>query len=177
MNKLLFIITIVTTSLMSCSPVVTPLTGSYMEKPYEIKVDKDFEQVWSNVIDLFARKGLSIQVIDKASGLIVSEQTSLLQSYTFEDSNGKLIDNNAWIIVQKITLSRQVLLPIRFLGSWNIRLKKIDDNKTIINVNLNINSAQGQWYNTMTGKPSGIFYTMSAKSTGNFEKMISNMIQ
>ena len=124
------------TSCMTLQPL--PLKGTYLDKPYEVVSDKKFEQVWTNIIDLFATKGLSIKLIDKSSGLIISEKTSFINDYSFEDKTGKLENPNASVVIEKITYSgyNQSAKPEKITGEWNIRIKENSDGKTIVNVNL-----------------------------------------
>ena len=106
------------------------LKGTYQNTPYEIQTSKPFDTVWSNLIDLFATKGISIKTIDKADGLIVSEKTSFLNSYTFENKKGKLIDTTAFVV----TCRPRGLDPLTdIIGVWNVRIKVVGG-KTVINV-------------------------------------------
>lgn len=158
-----------------CAPVSIPLKGNY-GAVYTINSERDFDKVWSSIIDIFAQNGISIGVIDKSSGLITSGQTSLLSSYTFEDDNGNLKNNNAWIVVQKLNLAGQEIRPTILLCSWNVRIKKTDNNKTLINVNLTLDNVQGQGRNGY-GQSMGQYYPMEAKSTRVFEKIIAEQIK
>lgn len=87
--KLLFCILIA--SLLSCISSklkIIPIKESYPNIPMVFQSDKSFEQVWDNLIDLFAQKGLSIIIIDKSSGLLISNRSKLASTY--EMKNGKL---------------------------------------------------------------------------------------
>lgn len=174
MKKTILLLLLIT-GLFSCSPVVTPFKGNYGET-FNITSDKSVDEVWSNIIDIFAQKGVSIGVIDKNSGLITSGQTSFLSSYTFEDDNGNLKDNNAFVVVKKLSMAGQQIKPSIILGSWNVRLKKTADNKTNINVNLIVDNVQGQ-YRNMDGRYVGEYYPLEAKSTHVFEKFIAEQIR
>lgn len=159
--------------LVSCVPTVSTLTGSYQDKPYEIKTDKDFETVWSNLIDLFAQKGISIKIIDKSSGLIVSEKTSFKQSYTTE-LNGKAADPNAWIVLNKVDWMGSEIKPDHVYGEWNARIKN-SDGGTIININLtNIDAAA---HFNATQYSSERNFVFEGKSTGKFESIIAETIK
>ena len=84
----------------SCTPKVIALKGTYPDKPFELSVDKSKDAVWDNIIDFFATKGLSIKLIDRSSGLIVSEKTALVWSY--ENSKGQLEKPSAWVVIPKL---------------------------------------------------------------------------
>ena len=55
-------------------------------------------EIWSNIIDFFSQRGFSIKTIDKSSGIIVTDDYSLLSSYTYE-KNGKIENANAYVIL------------------------------------------------------------------------------
>jgi hypothetical protein len=176
LNSIVFLITsLLLTSCMTLQHL--PLTGTYLDKPYEIVSDKKFEQVWVNVIDLFATKGLSIKLIDKSSGLIISEKTSFINDYSFEDNTGKLENPEASVVIEKITYSgyNQFLKPEKIIGEWNIRIKDNGSGKTIVNVNLtNIDATSfiaGSQYSPAQN------LTFNGKSTGKFEELITTLIK
>jgi starvation-inducible outer membrane lipoprotein len=51
---LLLTTSLLLTSCMTMQPL--PLKGAYLDKPYEVVSDKKFEQVWTNIIDLFCNE-------------------------------------------------------------------------------------------------------------------------
>ncbi|RFS17356.1 hypothetical protein [Emticicia sp. C21] len=76
-------------ALFSCTgPKSIPIKGAYLEKPFTVYSEKSVEDVWSKVIDIFATSGITIKIIDKSSGLIVTDDYSFLKSYTFETTGG-----------------------------------------------------------------------------------------
>jgi len=159
----------------SCAPVTIPFKGNY-DETFNITSDKPIDEVWSNIIDIFAQKGVSIGVIDKSSGLITSGRTSFLSSYTFEDNNGQLEDKYAFVVVKKLSIAGQQLRPSTIYGTWNVRLKNTSDNKTNININLIVDDVNGQQRN-MYGQNVGSPYPMEAKSTHVFERLIAELIK
>lgn len=153
-----------------------PLKGNYLDKPYQTVSNKSFEQVWTNIIDLFATKGLSIKLIDKSSGLIISEKTSFLNDYTFEDKTGNLENKEASVVLNKIGYSgNKSFKPEKITGEWNIRIKDNGNNETLVNVNLtNIDATlfiAGSKYSPAST------LTFNGKSTGKFEELISTLIK
>ena len=170
----LFVATILT-SCMTLQPI--PLKGNYLDAPYELETDKSFDEVWSNIIDLFATKGLSIKLIDKSSGLIVSEKTSFLNNYTFEDKSGNLENEEAYIVIEKVTYQgyNQSVQPDDLTGEWNVRIKKTENDKTLINVNLtNITGSKfiaGSDYSPAQN------VNFKGKSTGKFEELITELVK
>jgi hypothetical protein len=150
-----------------CGPQLVALKGTYSDKPFQIETTKSKEEVWNRIIELFATKGLSIKLIDKSSGLIVSEKTSFLNTYTVENSDGTIVDPNAFIVCDKVVWQTVEQKPRTVNGEWNIRLVE-NSGKTLINVNLvNIEA---------TFYPGQPLYG-SGRSTGKFEKIISEFIK
>lgn len=160
------------TLLISCSYKTVPLKGSYQTGPFVKSTTTPPEKVWDKVIDLFATKGLSIKVIDKSSGLIVSDKTGLLA--TNEDKNGKLINPSAWIVLPKFynPANQQFLTPNSVTGEWNVRIKSDEKGGTLINVNLvNVRELYPDLKGFINESPS------NGKSTGVFEEIIFNYIK
>jgi hypothetical protein len=161
----------------SCGTLVNvPLKGNYVDKPIEINSNKPYDQVWSNIIDLFATKGLSVKLIDKSSGLIVSEKTSLIDNYSFEDDKGLLVNPSAYVVLDRNEIKGfSKLTPDNVTAEWNVRIKSIDKNSTVINVNLtNINASKAVAGSQYSPARTFIFI---GKSTGNFEKQISEIVK
>ncbi len=126
--------------LSSCSSI--KLVGTYPTNNHFAETDLSVEQVWTRVIDYFAMSGISIKLIDKASGLIVSEETSFVDYYTREE-DGKPIDPNAYVVIPTVRGGFGNILEPRaaitgewkMLGSWNVRVKPNGD-KTLVNINM-----------------------------------------
>lgn len=173
MKKSLFTLILISLFLTSCTSYKTiPLKGNYLDKPYVIESEKNFNQVWSNIIDLFATNGISIKLLDKDSGLIVAEKTSFINNYTYENKEGLLENPNAYVIVNKVkgdALLDRSIIPVEIFGEWNVRIKETVDNKTSININLNSLEAWGINYNSR--------YFFLIKSTGVYENLIAEFIK
>lgn len=156
----------------SCSLRIkeVPLIGTYPEPPFIALSDKSFEDVWSNLIDLFAQNGLGITLIDKSSGLIIASKTRL--SWTFEDKEGKPLKADADVVLSK-KIDPGPMRPYKpsyCAGDWNVRIKVLPNGKTSINVNLlNIDAY------ILHGNAGEKLY-LKAKSTGRLEKIISEKI-
>lgn len=158
----------------SCAVKIIPLKGNYPDKPYEIIVDKSKDKVWDNIIDLFAQKGLSIKIIDRSSGLIISERTAL--TWTYEDKNGKLENLSAWAVVPKIydPGANRIVGYYNVSGDWNIRIKDAQDGKTVLNVNLVNITSENPYKSYLSQATSPI---PGAKTTGVFEELIAIAIK
>lgn len=154
--------------LISCSPKSVPLKGKYSDVPFTIKSDKPFDAVWSNVIDLFSSRGYSIKVIDKSSGLIVSEKVSL--PFTVENISGKLLDKDAYVVLEILNVGGLTYRPRSATGEFNVRIKTVDG-KTSIGVN--ITNIVG----IVPAGSGGMTLTVGGKSTGIFEGMITESVK
>jgi hypothetical protein len=151
------------------------LQGNYQENVYQNETLRSFDDTWSRLIDLFAQKGLSVKIIDKSSGLIISEKTSFLSSYTYEDQQGKPINSNAFVAVSNLkSVFGTSFTPTVLTGDWNVRIKQ-GEGKTVVNVNL-VNivagyTAPASMYDTPTT------LELDAKSTGVFERLIADQLK
>lgn len=170
--------------LSSCFPMMqtyktVPIQGNYAGSPYEVVTDKSKEEVWDNLIDLFAKKGLPIKLIDKSSGLIISEKSLLTHTHELPKGGG-LSDKTAYVVLPKVInkANNKVVKYSIVTGDWNVRIKEVNG-KTVVNVNLlNIVSSPI----TATGSPGspygyGEWTIQDGKSTGVFEKMIADTIK
>lgn len=158
--------------LATCAYKTIPLKGKYQTEPFTKTTTTPVDKVWDKLVDLFATKGLSIKVIDRSSGLIVSEKYRL--TVTQEDSKGKIQDPNAYVVLPKVYNpgSRTILAPNYVLGEWNVRIKNDGNGGTVINVNLvNINNVYVDLKGFTNERPSTGF------STGVFEKLIFETIK
>lgn len=167
---------------ISCAPLKPgQLKGKYNDPPYVIISEKSKDQVWDNIIDLFAQTGIGIRIIDRSSGLIISnERTSL--TVTYEKKNGELKDPTAYIVAASLVKpgSPTYYPAISASGEWNIRIKE-QDGKTLINVNLlNIRVEYPPMLNPVAGTYTDKYEksgTGITKSLFNFEKMIAGIVK
>lgn len=164
---------IVTLSL-SCSPKIIPLKGAYPETPIIQYSDNSVDKVWDKIIDFFAQKGLAIKIIDKSSGLIISDATEL--TWTFEDKNGNQNKTGRWVAIPKVIApgADRATIPTSVRGEWNVRIKAVGD-KTAVNVNL-VNIEE----KVLTGSYAAgntSYIRIDGKSTGVFEKLIFEKVK
>jgi hypothetical protein len=167
----------------SCAPKIFPVTGKYPETPIIIKSNKSFDQAWDKLVDIFAQKGLSIKIIDRSSGLIISSKSEL--PTTFEDKNGIIVDPAAFIVAPSTVFYGTKRGPVTGIisganakktitspayGDWNVRLKP-DGTGCLINVN--INNVNYTDYADKLGRSRDL---NSFKTTGVFENTLAKMI-
>lgn len=158
--------------IVSCSLKTIPLKGKYQVEPFTQNTTTPVDKVWDKLVDLFATKGLSIKIIDRSSGLIVSDRYRL--TVTQEDKNGKLENANAYVVTPKVYSpgSNSYIIPSDIVGEWNVRIKDNGSGGTLINVNLvNIKDVFTDLKGFSNEKLS------VGKSTGVFEKIIFDSIK
>jgi hypothetical protein len=161
-----------TLTMISCTPKVYPLKGTYTNGNFEQYSDKSKDKVWDNIIDFFAKNGISIKIIDRSSGLIISGETSL--TWSFENNKGQLEKKDAWVAIYRMydPGSRLTYKPYLVTGEWNIRIKEQNE-KTLININL----VNPSYTLTITSPNKTSFQKGYLQSTGNFEKWVYENIK
>jgi hypothetical protein len=162
----------------SCAPKVVPLKNTYDAKPFELTTNSDLDTVWGKVIELFAKKGIGVKIIDKSSGFIVAQNTTA--PITTEDKNGKLLNPTAWAVTPKLydPGSRKYYYAKEGTIEWNIYIKKNTYNTTTINVNLiDITTVSGVYSLGYTVAPTTKTFKTRALTTGVFEKQIAEQIK
>ena len=156
----------------SCTPKAYPLKGTYTNGNFEAYSEKSKDAVWDNIIEFFAKNGISIRIIDRSSGLIVSGETEL--TWSFENKKGELENKDAWVAIYRLydPGSRQTYKPYLVTGEWNIRIKE-QNNKTLININL----VNPTYTRVMTSPVKTTFQKGYVQSTGVFEKWVYEKIK
>lgn len=157
--------------LYSCKTTdMLTLTGDYPIINTTTTTDKTFDEVWDNVIDYFAINGIPISILDKESGLIVSNKVSLKNNITME-KNGKPLNDKAFIV---IPYAKNVIYMNAY-SDFNVRVKK-QDGKITISVNLpNIvaeRTTKPAWWQLVSTPK-----IVDAKSTGVFEKGLLSLLK
>jgi hypothetical protein len=163
---------------------IIPIKGSYASQPIIATSERPFNEVWDRLIDLFAQNGLSIKLIDKSSGLIISDNSAI--TATWEDKKGLLVHPEAYIVTPKafngVIYAEQGIThnggnkaslkkPSIVRGEWNVRIKQ-GDKGSLINVNL-VNVKYEDWDGKMM-----VWRNLSSfRSTGLFEKLIADTIK
>src|SRR6476620_6583690 len=137
--KPLFVVFAFTSLLvMGCDNKVIPLQNTYQDKSYEFSVPSAKDKVWTELIDLFHTKGVAIKTIDKKEGVITTENTSFLNSYSWEDKNGGLTNPNAFVVCSKVRGTFTFppsLKPDSVTGQLTVLLKEESD-KTFVSIGL-----------------------------------------
>jgi hypothetical protein len=164
--------------LFSCtSTKIIPIKGAYPEPPIITKSDRSFDKVWEKTVDYFAEHGIPIKIIDRSSGLIISEKTKL--SWTFEKKDGSVFNAKSFVVLQQIIdkMHGKPYSPSTVTGEWNIRIKAVG-NETSINVNLyNIEATYGQYYYSSYSHSVIAPVKVEGRTTGIFEKSFEESVQ
>lgn len=168
-------------AVVSCNNKVVSLKQTYQDKPYEFAVLSSKDQVWTKLVDAMTTKGLVIKTIDKNTGLIATDQTSFLNSYSFENKDGSLTNPAALVVCTKVrgpfTFATS-LKPTGVAGQWMVLTKQAGD-KTLIGIKL-ANAAgkvviedAGTYGENVTRET----HNLVVKSTGVFERSIEAALQ
>ncbi len=155
---------------------ITPIQGKYAQTPVTFTSESDFETVWDKLIDLFMQKGISIKLIDRSSGIIVSDRAYF--PATYELKNGGLKDPDAFLVLPKYyysTTKKTVTVANneKVSGEWNVRIK---EKNGVTSINVNIVNVRYYTYNS-DYKSYYEQLTEEFQSTGNFEKIIADFIR
>jgi hypothetical protein len=155
--------------LISCSAKVVPLRNQYPVPPMTFKTENKIDQVWSNLIDFIATTGMSIKIIDRGSGLLITEDYSFVKKMTHENQKTKKVNNpDAYLVSNWYKISGGYLAPTEVMANWNIRLKEIEGGGTNIAVNIT---------NVRAVNAIDKARVFDVRSTGVFEKMIFDIVK
>lgn len=135
-------------------------------------IDRSLDDVWNSVVDFFAGNNLNIKIIDKSSGLIISERSYFPSEYV----TSNIPKETSYMAVQFNKIFKADGTGMRCSAEWNVRVTKIDDNKTLVVINIGnpiveLNMFKGSY--TVWERSE-----LQSASTGNFEKFIfSNIVK
>jgi hypothetical protein len=89
-------------------------------------IEKNFETIWSKLIDYFGAKNIPIKTIDKASGILSTE-------YDLRTGkNGTSYDCDCGTIGTDYSISNKYE---NYKGNFNVIVSKINDNQTKVKIN------------------------------------------
>ncbi|WEK35431.1 MAG: hypothetical protein P0Y53_23310 [Candidatus Pseudobacter hemicellulosilyticus] len=183
MKKVILALAIPVIALSSCSYKTIPAQGIYPDQPISFQNNKSFEETWDQAISAFSQEGLAIKLIDKSSGLIVSENSPIIA--TWEGNSNIPVHPNAYIVVAKrVTQTTAREIPVTKIktirpkldsadilrGEWVVRIKQ-NGSGTQVQVSLanvtHVIYSRQLW----VVKPLDQF-----KSTGIFEKRLASSL-
>jgi hypothetical protein len=150
------------------------VSGTYPVGPFIYKSEKSFDTVWSNIIDLFGEKGLAIRINDKSSGRLTGYSNQI--PWTYENDSLKPNKRDKYLVVGRHYYLGQIVRPEISEGEWNISVMSTPSGGSIINVNLispQVYSILHYGYRLKESRK----ICFDCKSTGEFEKMIADLIK
>lgn len=156
--------------LTGCGPRIYPVAHTYQIDGYEFNSKFSKEEIWNKTIAFFISKGMSIKSLSKEDGLITTEPTSFLHSYTEEDEYGNLKNPYAFIVTNRYGFwyapGSRYAIPVQLTGQWIVWIRENKDNTTHIRIKL---------ANTMGRFSEGsILPIPTVRSTGIFEFSIES---
>ncbi|MBR3682699.1 MAG: hypothetical protein IKM41_07100 [Tidjanibacter sp.] len=108
----------------SCAPKLKILRGNYPQE-FSTTTNKDFDYVWNNVIDFFARTGIPITTMDKSSGYIVANKINV--PLTME-RDGKPVDSSAYVVIPEF---KRYPTNTNGTATFNVRIRDFGNYVTI----------------------------------------------
>lgn len=144
--------------------------------PHQFISSSSKDQVWDQLIDLLMAKGIALMTLDKNSGVITSDKTSFLNSYTWERKKGGLLNPNAMVVCSQLRIFGIPLKPEIVSGQWAFRIKEQAD-KTIVIISLVNATGKIVVENTSSPHTTRETNNLVVKSTGLFEKTIEDALK
>ncbi|MDE6069610.1 MAG: hypothetical protein K2F92_01850 [Alistipes sp.] len=176
-TKLLYVALTLTAicCLSSCSQKVYRLRGNY-DVVTSIETNSSFEDVWNRVIDFFAENNIPIATLEKASGIVVANSVNIPESrISIEDEQGRILDRNAWFVFPY----EKKFVRGKVQCSFNIRVRKQENGKSYISVNLGGISGYKSIsvFNPVNLTTNIIEQAAPCYSTGKFEEDLLNLFK
>ena len=148
----------------ACSPAYKSFIGTHQEKPFEVQVSKSSDQVWALFEKIIEEEQIPIRWKDKTSGVITSKGISFANSYAIENEDGRIDDPSARMVLARAMNGSSLLEPEQITGKWNLRVRGLEDNLSIVNVTL----LSPRAHNAVNGQKT----SLDIRSSGAFEKKV-----
>lgn len=170
MKTSISLITLTVFSFSSCSFDYShaPLQGSYEDKAFVGYSKKPVPEVWDNLVTFVTKEGLDVKVVDKNSGLMISERTSYVES-TCAERKGKPYAPEKYIVTSHVGARPDKFTPSRITAAWNAIIKPSDHGDTEVIIRL---SGIQAYYGMGQAERK-----LEAHSLQNFEKKIFESIK
>ena len=117
-----------------CNPRIVPLTGQFRNSAFEMISEKSIDSVWTGLTHLLTSNGLPVKSIQRTEGIILTKKAPFNSIYTFEDNNGKLLQPDAWVVIEKTYVKNRQWKPKEIFGKWNILVTDAGDGRSRIKV-------------------------------------------
>lgn len=175
MKKIVFFV-IVSTLIISCKTLSSYyLKGEYHEKPLLTRSTLNTDELWVKVESSLIANGIKdFKIFSKENGIIVSEPLELNNNYTREDTQGKLINPQAFVVIGNFhTISGKQLAPDSIKGVLSVRIKSNNGEQEI---EIMLYSLRFLYTYLAGSEISREITDIPVKSTGMLEKSIINSI-
>ena len=164
--------------LLSCNMKVVPFQKEYNSSTYSISTTQSKDLTWSKVVNYLTITGVPILSIDKGSGVITSDKISFLNSYTWEDKSGNIMNSNALVVCNKVRGPFTIPVsekPTSIYGQWIISVQ--DSNQGVV-VQAKLANANGNLLIDNSDKNGSARQTfnLQIQSTGMFERQLESAI-
>jgi hypothetical protein len=164
---------------VSCNNKAMSFKGEYAVKPAKIVVSSK-EKAWTKIIETCLANGWTVKTLDKSNGLITTETSSFLNSYTWEHKDGSITDPKAFVVCAKLrglfTINKSIK-PTVLQGQWSFYIRD-EEGRTVVETALT--NATGKIENN-PGKydrsVESYNYNIEVRSTGVFEKIIEEAMK
>ena len=137
-NKLTWIALLVITGsaiiCYGCNPTMIPLKSKYNDTLVVFTSTKPVDSIWSNLAGIFNANGLPVQNIDKKKGIILTKKIPINWVYTYEDKDGQLVQDRAWIVLKRVFNKNKEWKATDIYGKWNIQVSETGNGNTTIKV-------------------------------------------
>ena len=165
-----WVIVTITLFLSSCAATCC-IRGHY--NPINNTTTKlDYDRVWDKVIDFFAESGIPIGVLDKSSGLITATSVEFGNKVVgVENREGYISNSQAWFVVPY----NMNAVAGRAKCSFNVRLRKLDNGGT--NIQVNLSNLVGYYDYKAYGAIIQNKEERQCVSTGKFEQSLINYLK
>ena len=124
--------------LCSCSEFTykfTKLKNKYQETVMTDTLNMNYNTVWYKLIDFIADNNINVRILDKESGLIMTEKINFNKKYTYEDKNGNPLSKDRYIICGNQFQGATQVHPNSVTGFLIFQLKQ-STKSNILKVNL-----------------------------------------
>lgn len=159
--KRIYICLIFILSISSCARHI-PIKGTYKEGSIKAEFEFSYDKVWEGVIELIAERGLDVKMVDKSSGLIISDRNSFFGHNTYEEAVSKPKNPKAFILTSRTSDNYNPMPYADVSAVYNIRVKSEGLEKTLVSINLHS-------IKIPTTSP---FFPYRGISLGNFERSL-----
>lgn len=154
-----------------------PLHGKYPQGPVYGESEKSPEMVWQKLIDVVTDNGLDLKFIDKSSGFVMSDELSFYREQTVENTKGKLVNPEAYIVTSRTDAIQPEFFRIsKLTAKWSVVLRPSAKGGTQIKAVLSNIEAKDELVAAKTASSKSAT-RYEARSLLNFEKWLIDALK